>query len=418
MVREDWLLQMITNRLLNRAQNSQSQLINDILISVLPQINHGLDINVKFGGVSKYEYTPQQDIFDILGIELHHAWVIDPQEKQIMDLIGHMSYNQITTMLVTSESDASEQDSISKDRLSAKTKKFFTPSEKRLVTRWLSDHSGQITIYGLSELYRLLKPNVPVVLFRNNHFSIIVKFKKLLYTLVTDIGFLGHPNLVWESFNDIKGDSEFLDGNFQIFKPRSIDLASRTQTKSISADHELALRLQREEQARYRANSRAQEARNNRNKRNLHANRRHDGASRQAYSDPSSVAMTPQQLAYQKHALEFYKRKALQKAHEPPARSQPRAQPAQPRAQPHTQPHAQLHAQPHTQPHAQPHTQPHAQPRVHEPPVVSPPAGVPAGQSHPAARQRTPDGQPIRLRQNPNGQRQPEQRSSRACTIF
>lgn len=40
--------------------------------------------------------------------------------------------------------------------------------------------------------------------------------------LVTDVGFVGEPNFVWETLNNIDGDSQFVDGEFRICtKPTS-----------------------------------------------------------------------------------------------------------------------------------------------------------------------------------------------------
>ncbi|KAL5962742.1 Ubiquitin carboxyl-terminal hydrolase MINDY-1, partial [Taenia solium] len=43
-----------------------------------------------------------------------------------------------------------------------------------------------------------------------------------VYVLVTDVGFVSEPNFVWETLNNIDGDSQFVDGEFRVCtKPTS-----------------------------------------------------------------------------------------------------------------------------------------------------------------------------------------------------
>ena len=72
--------------------------------------------------------------------------------------------------------------------------------------------ASQLTQSGLEQLDQLLKPGEPSILFRNNHFSTIMKKNNKLWALVTDQGYL-ESAVVWESLS-IHGDSEFVDGYF------------------------------------------------------------------------------------------------------------------------------------------------------------------------------------------------------------
>lgn len=46
---------------------------------VLPKLSTGLDVNVRFTGVSDFEYTPECIVFDLLNVPLYHGWLVDPQ---------------------------------------------------------------------------------------------------------------------------------------------------------------------------------------------------------------------------------------------------------------------------------------------------------------------------------------------------
>ena len=53
----------------------------DDAMTVLPKLATGLDVNVRFTGVSDFEYTPECSVFDLLGIPLYHGWLVDPQVR-------------------------------------------------------------------------------------------------------------------------------------------------------------------------------------------------------------------------------------------------------------------------------------------------------------------------------------------------
>lgn len=48
-------------------------------MAVLPKLSTGLDVNVRFTGVTDFEYTPECIAFDLLDIPLYHGWLVDPQ---------------------------------------------------------------------------------------------------------------------------------------------------------------------------------------------------------------------------------------------------------------------------------------------------------------------------------------------------
>ena len=54
--------------------------VNDA-IAILPKLQTGLDVNVKFTGVQDFEYTKECIIFDLLNISLYHGWLVDPQAR-------------------------------------------------------------------------------------------------------------------------------------------------------------------------------------------------------------------------------------------------------------------------------------------------------------------------------------------------
>ena len=73
----------------------------DDLISTLPSLSKGLDLNPKFtSGPNGFEYTSNIAVFDALHIDLVHGWLIDPQGEDLYQLLNTQTYNQIMDTMV------------------------------------------------------------------------------------------------------------------------------------------------------------------------------------------------------------------------------------------------------------------------------------------------------------------------------
>lgn len=66
-------------------------------MSILPKLQVGLDVNVRFDRINGFEYTPELEIFDMLGINLVHGWLVDPQDDEAYAIVSTLSYNQVST---------------------------------------------------------------------------------------------------------------------------------------------------------------------------------------------------------------------------------------------------------------------------------------------------------------------------------
>ena len=69
-------------------------------IALLPKLCSGLDVNVRFDGVRSIEFTGETAVFDLLGIDLCHGWLIDPQDVATAAAIGQRSYNDVVLQIV------------------------------------------------------------------------------------------------------------------------------------------------------------------------------------------------------------------------------------------------------------------------------------------------------------------------------
>ncbi|NXX62785.1 MINY1 hydrolase, partial [Scopus umbretta] len=212
------------------------QNINDTM-TVLPKLSTGLDVNVRFTGVSDFEYTPECIVFDLLNVPLYHGWLVDPQSPEVVQAVGKLSYNQLVEKIITCK-QASDSSLV---------------SEGLVAEQFLESTASQLTYHGLCELTAAVREGELSVFFRNNHFSTMIKHKGHLYLLVTDQGFLQEERVVWESLHNVDGDSCFCDTNFYLSHALVKEGAAagpldhQLQQRQVDQDYVIALSLQQQQ---------------------------------------------------------------------------------------------------------------------------------------------------------------------------
>ncbi|KFP69782.1 Protein FAM63A, partial [Acanthisitta chloris] len=208
------------------------QNINDTM-TVLPKLSTGLDVNVRFTGVSDFEYTPECIVFDLLNVPLYHGWLVDPQNLEVLQAVGKLSYNQLVEKIITCK-QANDSSLV---------------SEGLVAEQFLESTASQLTYHGLCELTATVREGELSVFFRNNHFSTMTKHKGHLYLLVTDQGFLQEEGVVWESLHNVDGDSCFCDTNFHLSHTLAKEGATAATPdhqvqRQVDQDYMVALSLQ------------------------------------------------------------------------------------------------------------------------------------------------------------------------------
>ncbi|NXA12303.1 MINY1 hydrolase, partial [Sapayoa aenigma] len=199
------------------------QNISDTM-TVLPKLSTGLDVNVRFTGVSDFEYTPECIIFDLLNVPLYHGWLVDPQSPETVQAVGKLSYNQLVEKIITCK-QASDSSLV---------------SEGLVAEQFLEATASQLTYHGLCELTATAREGELSVFFRNNHFSTMTKHQ----------GFLQEEGVVWESLHNVDGDSCFCDTDFHLsHAPGKGGLPAappdpRVQQRQVDQDYMVALSLQ------------------------------------------------------------------------------------------------------------------------------------------------------------------------------
>ncbi|KAK2830945.1 hypothetical protein Q5P01_018876 [Channa striata] len=207
-------------------------------MAVLSKLSTGLDVNVRFTGVSDFEYTPECIVFDLLDIPLYHGWLVDPQSPEMVAAVGKLSYNQLVEKIIDYKHSADSS----------------RVSEGLVAEQFLESTATQLSYHGLCELNTTAKEGEISVFFRNNHFSTMIKHKGHLYLLVTDQGFLQEEGLVWESLHNVEGDGNFCDSDFRLCHPpqraapaSTLPPSTQEQQRQIDQDYLVAVSLQQQQ---------------------------------------------------------------------------------------------------------------------------------------------------------------------------
>ncbi|GAV07081.1 hypothetical protein RvY_16963 [Ramazzottius varieornatus] len=192
------VLESVPEKVTEEVRRNYEQNIQDAL-AILPKLQTGLDINVHFGGPRRYEFTQDTLLFDVLDVPLVHGWICDKEDEAAVVVEKHGSYNRLVEFIIMGK--ASDN--------------CDTAGEALLAEDWLERTQTQLTYPGLVALVDCLQPDRPCVLFRNNHFSTIIKHDEQIYALVTDQGYATVADCVWEQLSNVEGNTDFFDDKFR-----------------------------------------------------------------------------------------------------------------------------------------------------------------------------------------------------------
>lgn len=182
-----------------------------LLDSPNDEVTDGSSDSRKAGG---FEDTPFMRLYSTFAISLIHGW-LPRKNHPVCAALSHCAttYEDAQSFLFAEE-----------DLESKLQTQGLTFEEQRLledigsVKHFLNTSPTQLTDYGLDTITEALRPGEIAILFRNDHFSTLYKQPRSgrIFTLVTDMGYAGHDEVVWESLVDISGEgSEFFSGDFR-----------------------------------------------------------------------------------------------------------------------------------------------------------------------------------------------------------
>jgi len=285
-------------------QENHEQNVADAVDS-LSHLQVGLDVNIKFTSATAIEYTKELVTFDLLGLQIMHGWLVDPQDTETAAAIGDKSYNALMEQLIevatavtpkrqedvgladdgageSSAGEAAEGGAAGEAGAAAAQEGNFEEMQRthsellrrgKLVEAFFNATATQLTYHGITELHSQMRDGQYVCFFRNNHYSVLHKSKGCLWNLVTDEGYARERDIVWERLDEVEGDCDFYDGNLRKFVPHSsappppppvvgggtvvqgvpVQGVPVPAGPAIDADLAYAQRLQQQEEQAYRA---------------------------------------------------------------------------------------------------------------------------------------------------------------------
>lgn len=161
-----------------------------------------------------FEDTREMRLYSTFAIPLIHGW-IPPRDHVALGALKRSAraYDEAQTLLFREE------------EIEYKLQHQGLTSEEQImledvasVKYFLATSATQLTDYGLQCISESLRPGSIAILFRNDHFSTLYKHPQSgqLLTLVTDMGYAGHDEVVWESLVDVSGEGcEYFAGDFR-----------------------------------------------------------------------------------------------------------------------------------------------------------------------------------------------------------
>lgn len=237
-----------------------------------------------------FEETREMKLYSTFSIPLIHGWLPEIDSPAFASLKRTaQSYEDAQNMFFHEEV---LEDKLRREGLSFQEQ--TTLEDIATIKAFFASNATQLTPHGLDTITTWLAPGAIAILFRNDHFSTLYRQPDTLQLvqLVTDMGYAGHEEVVWESLIDVTGENaEFFSGDFRLVggAPHSptavqgptdgwIPVTGRQQSQNQqnnyqgspgSASHEepprspnteqedhdlaLALQLQEEEEERHRA---------------------------------------------------------------------------------------------------------------------------------------------------------------------
>jgi hypothetical protein len=162
-----------------------------------------------------FEDTREMNLYSTFSIPLIHGWlpVSGSQEYAALNRSAK-SYEDAQNLMFHEEE---LEDKLQREGLSFEEQ--ATLEDIATIKAFFASNATQLTPYGLETITTSLAPGAVAILFRNDHFSTLYRHPDTLQLLqlVTDMGYAGHEEVVWESLSDVTGENaEFFSGDFRL----------------------------------------------------------------------------------------------------------------------------------------------------------------------------------------------------------
>lgn len=161
-----------------------------------------------------FEETREMRLYSTFAVPLIHGWIPPRTHPAFAALKRRARTYEDAQNLLFREEELEEK--LNREGLASDDQQVLEDISS--IKYFLSSTATQLTGYGLDTVTETLEPGSLVIFFRNDHFSTLYRHPKSgqLLTLVTDMGYAGHDEVVWESLVDVSGEgSEFYSGDFR-----------------------------------------------------------------------------------------------------------------------------------------------------------------------------------------------------------
>lgn len=161
-----------------------------------------------------FEDTREMKLYSTFTIPLIHGWLPPRNHPAFASLKRSAKTYEDAQNLMFREEELEEK----LQRQGISPEEGVIMEDIASVKYFLSSTATQLTGYGLDTMTETLAPASIAILFRNDHFSTLYRHPRSgqLLTLVTDMGYAGHDEVVWESLVDVSGEGcEFFSGDFR-----------------------------------------------------------------------------------------------------------------------------------------------------------------------------------------------------------
>lgn len=162
-----------------------------------------------------FEETHETTLYNAFSIPLIHGW-LPPKDSPAYGALQRSapSYEEVQNLQFREEE---LEEKMSRQGLSFEEQGLL--EDILVVKAFLSESATQLTQYGIEMIQKSMQPGTFAILFRNNHFSTLYRHPSTqqLFSLVTDMGYATHDEVVWESLSDTNGESsELFSGDFRV----------------------------------------------------------------------------------------------------------------------------------------------------------------------------------------------------------
>lgn len=162
-----------------------------------------------------FEETREMKLYGTFSIPLIHGWLPEEESPAYMALKrSARSYEDAQNLMFHEE--------VLEDKLATEGLSFQEQGileDIATIKAFFVSAATQLTAHGLDLITNSISPGSVAILFRNDHFSTIFRHPTTLQLLqlVTDSGYAGHEEVVFESLIDVNGErAEFYSGDFRL----------------------------------------------------------------------------------------------------------------------------------------------------------------------------------------------------------